>query len=290
MSDSWQENAELPGARRSLYTLSLANPLSIFEVLWVHRSLISRLARREVSQRYRGSAFGLLWSLFHPLLMLGVFMFVFGKVLPVRAGQAPADTPSFGLMLFAGLVVFWMLSECLSRSPRLVLENPAFVKRVVFPLEILPWVVLASALFHTGVSTLILLAATWVLQGSVSWTVATLPLIFIPVALLGLSACWFFSALGVYVRDIQQVMPVLVMMLMFLTPIFYTSDALPEAYRSILLLNPLAGAVEQTRAVTLAGVLPDWSSLLSALLLSWALAWLSLAWFVRTRWGFADVV
>jgi len=252
MSDSWQENAELPGARRSLYTLSLANPLSIFEVLWVHRSLISRLARREVLQRYRGSAFGLLWSLFHPLLMLGVFMFVFGKVLPVRAGQAPADTPSFGLMLFAGLVVFWMLSECLSRSPRLVLENPAFVKRVVFPLEILPWVVLASALFHTGVSTLILLAATWVLQGSVSWTVATLPLIFIPVALLG--------------------------------------DALPAAYRSILLLNPLAGAIEQTRAVTLAGVLPDWSSLLSALLLSWALAWLSLAWFVRTRWGFADVV
>jgi lipopolysaccharide transport system permease protein len=290
MSDSWEENADLPGVRRSLYALSLANPLLIFEVLWVHRGLIGRLARREVLQRYRGSAFGLLWSLFHPLLMLGVFMFVFGKVLPVRTGQAAPDTPSFGLMLFAGLVVFWMLSECLSRAPRLVLENPAFVKRVVFPLEILPWVVVLSALFHTGVNSVILLAATWVLQGSVPWTVATLPLVFVPVALLGLGACWFFSALGVYVRDIQQVMPVLVMALMFLTPIFYSSDALPEAYRSILLLNPLAGAVEQTRAVTLAGVLPDWSSLLSALLLSWALASLSLAWFVRTRWGFADVV
>lgn len=272
-----------------VYRLSVANPLSIFEVLWVHRGLIGRLARREVQQRYRGSAFGLSWSLFHPLLMLGVFSFVFGKVLPSRTGETVV-TSSFGLMLFAGLIVFWMLSECLSRAPRLVLENPAFVKRVVFPLEILPWVVVAGALFHMAVSTGILLVATWVVQGSVSWTVATLPLIFVPIALLGLGAGWFFSALGAYVRDIGQVMPVLVTALLFLTPIFYPSDAIPDTYRSILLLNPLADAVEQTRAVTLAGALPDWASLLSALLLSWVLAWLSLGWFARTRTGFADIV
>ena len=275
--------------RGHVYRLSVANPLSIFEVLWVHRSLIGRLARREVQQRYRGSAFGLSWSLFHPLMMLGVFSFVFGKVLPSRTGEAVV-TPSFGLMLFAGLIVFWMLSECLSRAPRLVLENPAFVKRVVFPLEILPWVVVAGALFHMAVSTGILLVVTWIMQGSVSWTVATLPLIFVPIALLGLGAGWFFSALGAYVRDIGQVMPVLVTALLFLTPIFYPSEAIPETYRSILLLNPLADAVEQTRAVTLAGALPDWPSLLSAFLLSWVLAWLSLGWFARTRMGFADIV
>ena len=276
--------------RPPLYTLPLTNPLAVFEVLWVHRDLIGRLARRQILQRYRGSAFGLLWSLFHPLLMLGVFTFVFGKVLPTRTGLVVEETPSFGLMLFAGLVVFWMLSECLSRAPGLVLENPAFVKRIVFPLEILSWVVVASALFHTMVSAVVLVVATFFVQGSVSWSIATLPLVFVPIALLGLAACWFFSALGVYVRDIQQVMPVLVTALMFLTPIFYTADALPEIYRTILLLNPLAGAVEQVRAITLTGALPDWPSLLSSLLFSWALAWLSLAWFARTRWGFADVV
>lgn len=266
------------------------NPLSVFLVLWHHRFLVGRLALREVLQRYRGSTFGLLWSLFHPLLMLCVFTFVFGHVIQAKWGREVEDTAEFGLVLFCGLIVFWMLSECLGRSPRLVLEHATFVKRVVFPLEVLPWVVVATALFHAAVSAVVLLVAVWAVQGSLPWTALLFPLVLLPVALLGLGACWFFSALGVYVRDLQQVMPVLVTALLFLTPIFYPPEAVPEALRVLLGLNPLAPAVEQARAVLLFGTLPDAGRLLGMLAGAWAVAWLGLGWFVRARRGFADVV
>ncbi len=272
------------------FVTSAYNPLAVFSTFWIHRELILQLAWREIVQRYRGSVFGLLWSLFHPLLMLAVFTFVFGRVLPTRSGLDVIDTPAFGLTLFAGLVVFWLISECLTRAPRLLLENPSFVKRVVFPVEILPWVVVLTAAFHTTVSTIVLLCATWLVQGSLPFSIVMLPFVLAPVAIFGLGALWFFAALGVYIRDIQQMMPIFLTALMFLTPIFYPSSALPDAIRSVLMLNPLAGAIERTRAVVLTGVIPDWQVLLGAFLTSWAIAWLGRAWFERVRWGFAGVI
>ncbi len=272
------------------FVTSAYNPLAVFSTFWIHRELILQLAWREIVQRYRGSVFGLLWSLFHPLLMLAVFTFVFGRVLPTRSGLDVIDTPAFGLTLFAGLVVFWLISECLTRAPRLLLENPSFVKRVVFPVEILPWVVVLTAVFHTTVSTIVLLCATWFVQGSLPFSIVMLPFVLAPVAIFGLGALWFFAALGVYIRDIQQMMPIFLTALMFLTPIFYPSSALPDAIRSVLMLNPLAGAIERTRAVVLTGVIPDWQVLLGAFLTSWAIAWLGRAWFERVRWGFAGVI
>lgn len=272
------------------FVTSAYNPLAVFSTFWIHRELILQLAWREIVQRYRGSVFGLLWSLFHPLLMLAVFTFVFGRVLPTRSGLDVIDTPAFGLTLFAGLVVFWLISECLTRAPRLLLENPSFVKRVVFPVEILPWVVVLTAAFHTTVSTIVLLCATWFVQGSLPFSIVMLPFVLAPVAIFGLGALWFFAALGVYIRDIQQMMPIFLTALMFLTPIFYPSSALPDAIRSVLMLNPLAGAIERTRAVVLTGVIPDWQVLLGAFLTSWAIAWLGRAWFERVRWGFAGVI
>lgn len=273
------------GARRLL-----PGPLAVFSVAWRNGPLVRSLARRDVLRRYRGSTFGLLWSLFHPLVMLGIFTFVFSQVFSARWGAKIDSTADFGVVLFAGLVVFWTFSECVGRAPVLVLENPAFVKRVVFPLEILPWVAVASSLFHAAVNATVLLAAVAWLTGGLPWTALALPLVLAPVALLSLGACWFFSALGVYVRDVQQIMPVLLTALLFLTPIFYPPSAVPESFRTLLALNPLAIAVEQARAVLVFGRAPDWATLGAVSAGSWAVAWLGLVWFERTRRGFADVV
>jgi lipopolysaccharide transport system permease protein len=277
-----------PGARR--HDAGAIGPLAVFGVAWRHRALIRTLAWRDVLQRYRGSTFGLLWSLFHPLVMLGVFTFVFSQVFSARWGTEVESTADFGVVLFTGLVIFWMFSECVGRAPTLMLENPAYIKRVVFPLEILPWVVVVSGLFHTAVNLVVLLAAVAWLSGGLTWTVLALPLVVAPIALLSLGACWFFSALGVYVRDVQQIMPVALTALLFLTPIFYPATAVPEAFRTLLALNPLATAADQAREALIFGRPPAWEALGAALLGSWAVAWFGLAWFLRTRRGFADVL
>ncbi len=266
------------------------HPGAVFGVAWRQRGLVARLAWRDVLQRYRGSSLGLLWSLFHPLLMLAVFTFVFSQVFRARWGVDVESTSEFGLVLFAGLVVFWMFSECVGRAPALMLENPAYIKRVVFPLEVLPWVVVVSGLFHAAVSSVVLVAAVAILTGGLPWTAITLPAVFVPIALTSLGVVWFVAALGVYVRDLQQIVPVLLTALLFLTPIFYPPEAVPESFRSVLALNPLATSVEQVRGVLVFGRPPDWLALALASVGSWAVAWAGLWWFERTRGGFADVV
>lgn len=268
----------------------VGGPFSVLSVAWRHRALVRRLAWRDVVQRYRGSRLGLLWSLFHPLLMLGVFTFVFSQVFAARWGAAVEDTTDFGVVLFTGLVVFWMFSEIVGRSPGLILENPAYVKRVVFPLEILPWVVVASSLFHAAVNWAVLLVVAAALSGGLAWSVLAMPVVLLPVALLALGAGWILSALGVYVRDLQQIVPVLLTALLFLTPIFYPPSAVPEAFQAVFAVNPLALAVDQAREALVFGRWPSAVAIGLALVGGWAFAWLGLAFFARTRRGFADVV
>jgi len=281
-----RDSSPATGARE----LRVASPLSVFQVLWRHRWLAGRLAWRDVLQRYRGSTFGLLWSLFHPLVMLGIFTFVFSQVFRARWGVELDSTAEFGSVMFAGLVVFWMFSECLGRAPALMLENPAYIKRVVFPLEVLPWVVVLSGLFHTAVNSLVLVGAVWWISGSFPWTALTLPAILLPVALIALGATWFVSSLGVYVRDLQMVVPVFLTALLFLTPIFYPPTSIPPELQKWFALNPLATAVEEARGALVFGRLPDPTGLAVAFVGSWAVGWLGLVWFARTRRGFADVL
>jgi lipopolysaccharide transport system permease protein len=200
------------------------------------------------------------------------------------------DTTDFGVVLFTGLVVFWMFSEIVGRSPGLILENPAYVKRVVFPLEILPWVVVASSLFHAAVNWAVLLVVAAALSGGLAWSVLAMPVVLLPVALLALGAGWILSALGVYVRDLQQIVPVLLTALLFLTPIFYPPSAVPEAFQAVFAVNPLALAVDQAREALVFGRWPSAVAIGLALVGGWAFAWLGLAFFARTRRGFADVV
>lgn len=267
------------------------HPLAVFTSAWRHRDVVARLAAREVLARYRGSLLGILWSFLNPLLLLAAFTFVFSVVFESRWDVSTGGRADFALVLFAGLVVYWCFSDCAGRAPDLVLENAALVKRVVFPLEVLPWVVLLAALFHACVGVGVLLAARLALGGGAPPPTALLfPLVLAPVALLSLGCSWFLASLGVYVRDVRQVVPVGLTLLLFLSPIFYPLEAVPDGMRTAVALNPLALLVEQMRGVLLFGRVPDPAALLAVTLSGWGVAWLGLVWFTRTRRGFADVL
>jgi lipopolysaccharide transport system permease protein len=271
--------------------LTPLNPLAAARNLWRHRALIAQFTRREIEGRYRGSFLGLLWSFITPLVMLLIYTFVFGVVFQSRWPQARTTSLNeFAVILFAGLIVFNIFSECVLRAPGLVVGVPNYVKKVVFPLEILPITALGAALFHAGVSLLILLGAHLLIGGALSWTLLLLPLVLLPLLMLALGVGWLLASLGVYIRDIGNVTGLLVQVLFFLTPIFYTAESVPEPFRGVLLLNPLSPVIEHVRRVTLWGELPDWGALSLGCLGGAAMMLLGYAWFRQTSKGFADVL
>ena len=268
--------------------------LDNFLGLWQHYPLILQMIKREVVSRYRGSFLGLLWTFVNPILMLAIYTFVFGVVFKVRLDPQNTDIYddkfAFALLLFIGLILFNLFSECLSRAPGLVLANVNYVKKVIFPLEILPLISLGSALFHTGISFLVLLTFMLVIDHPIHWTLICLPIIVLPLLLLIMGLSWMLASIGVYVRDIGQFIGLILTMLLFMSPIFYPASALPESVRDYLFLNPLTFIIEQARAVTLYGQLPDWSGLVIYYMLASIVAWAGLMWFMKTRKGFADVL
>ncbi|MBZ9883166.1 ABC transporter permease [Mesorhizobium sp. CA10] len=259
--------------------------LSYFEVIF-------NLARREVVGRYRGSILGILWSLLTPLLMLAVYTFMFGTVLQMRwAGGGDAQpTAEFALILFVGLIFFQTFSEVLTRAPTLILSNVSYVKKIVFPLEVLPTVALAAALFHMLVSFFVMLIFLLLSRGSIPLTAPLLPIVVVPfiVILIGLS--WIFASVGVYFRDIGQVLNPIISALMFLSPIFVPAEALPSAVRPWLALNPISIPVEQARQVLIFGQVPNWSVLAIYTVVAVVIAVLGFLFFQATRKGFADVL
>lgn len=261
----------------------------LFMSLWQNRALVKQMVKREVIGRYRGSFLGLLWSFVNPVLMLAVYTFVFSMVFQARWGSGSGDKFEFALVLFAGLIVYNLFSECLSRAPGLILANVNYVKKVIFPLEILPWVALGSALFHAAIS-LSVLVIFQLLVSSVSWTILLLPLVILPLLLLIMGASWLLASIGVFIRDVGQFVGMLMTILMFMSPIFYPASALPESVRNWLVLNPLTFIIEQARDVVIWGKLPDWGGLALYTLFALMAAWAGLFWFQKTRRGFADVL
>lgn len=261
--------------------------------LWGQRELIVEMARREVVGRYRGSILGLFWSLLNPIFMLAVYTFVFSVVFRARwnLDAAPADSKlSFAVVLFAGLIVYNLFAEMITRAPSLVVGNVNYVKRVVFPLDILPLVAAGSALFHMLVSLLVLLVFQVAITASVPPTALFVPLVWAPFLLLVLGLTWALASLGVFLRDIAQPIGVLVTAFLFLSPILYPTSALPEGIRGVTYLNPLTFIIEQTRAVLLWGSPPAWGGLALYAVLGATSAWLGWLWFQKTRKGFADVL
>jgi len=247
------------------------------------------MTKREVIGRYKGSVMGLMWSFFNPILMLIVYTFVFSVIFKAR-WPGVTNNLEFAGILFSGLIVYSLFSECVSRAPSLILSNVNYVKKVVFPLEILPWVALASSLFHACISILVLLAFMLTLEGGMHWTVILFPLIMLPLLLLTMGISWALASLGTYIRDIGQAIGIIVMAVMFLSPIFYPASAFPQSYRVFFYLNPLTFIIEQSRAVLLWGKMPNWEGLAIYFVISLFVAWLGFFWFQKTRRGFADVL
>lgn len=257
---------------------------------WKHRELVWQLTRREVASRYRGTVLGLAWTLIHPLFMVGIYTFVFREVFRARWDDSVDTAGEFALVLFAGLIVFSLLTECVTRAPSLVVGNPSFVKKVIFPLDVLPWAILGSALFHALVSFALLTALWGVSHGTLPWTAIALPLPLVPLALWTVGLAWILAACGVYLRDTTQVVALLTVALLFMSPVFYPVSALPEPYRAYLWLNPLTYVIEEVRGLLFQGRLPGASDLVVQLVVGFAVAWLGWLWFEKTRPGFADVL
>jgi lipopolysaccharide transport system permease protein len=230
------------------------------------------------------------WAFGVPLLMLGIYTLVFGRVFHVRWPMPIENGPSFALILFAGLVVYSLFSECVIRAPTLVLAHATYVKKIVFPVEILPWVAMATALFQAGVSLVVLVAARTLLQGPPPWTVVLLPVILTPCILFTMGLTWLLASLGVFFRDLAQTVGLFTTAVLFLSPVFYPVDALPEGFRGWVWLNPLTAPIEHVRAALFLGETPAWGLFFMALLIAYAVAWAGLAWFLKTRGSFADVL
>jgi lipopolysaccharide transport system permease protein len=268
-----------------------ASPASLVHSLWLHRRLIMQMTRREVIGRYKGSIIGLAWSFFNPLLMLVVYTFVFGVVFKARWGtEGDTSRTKFALVLFAGLIVHSLLSECLLRAPELVVSQVNYVKKVVFPLEILPVVVALGAVFHALVSAFALLVAMAFINDAVPWTAPLLPLVLAPLLIGALGLTWMLAAVGVFVRDIAQTMGLFTTILMFVSPIFFPVSALPASFQHWVALNPLTFFIEQARNVVMWGVSPDWTGLALRSVVACMVAWAGYWWFQRTRKGFSDVL
>jgi lipopolysaccharide transport system permease protein len=272
-----------------------AQPTSIVSLgksLWRNRQLIVQMTRREVVGRYKGSAFGLAWSFFNPVFMLIVYTFVFSEIFKSRWGGLGGDDSKtqFALVLFVGMIVLGLFSEVANRAPGLILGNVNYVKKVVFPLEILPLIALGAACFHALISLTVLLAAFALFNGNIHWTAIFVPLILFPLCVLTVGLAWILASLGVFLRDVGQFVAIITTVLTFLSPVFYPITAVPERFRVLIMANPLTFIIEQARQVLIWGNLPSWYGLAFYTLIATVFAWLGYAWFQKTRKGFADVL
>lgn len=259
--------------------------------LWRNRQLIFQMSKREVVGRYRGSIMGMAWSFFNPVLMLAVYTFVFSVVFKARWGVGGEESKTqFAIVLFVGMIVHGLFAEVLNRAPGLILGNVNYVKKVVFPLEILTAVTMGAALFHSLISLGVLLMAFALLNGHLYWTAILIPLVLFPLVILTLGFAWILASLGVFLRDVGQAIGVITTVMLFLAPVFYPMSALPEQLQPWVMANPLTFIIEQAREVLIWGHLPNWQGLGIYLLVATGVAWMGYAWFQKTRKGFADVL
>lgn len=265
--------------------------LSLGKSLLRNRELIFQMSKREIVGRYKGSALGLVWSFLNPVFMLVIFTFVFSEIFKVRWGGTGDDSKTqFAIVLFVGLIVLNLFSEVINRAPGLITSNVNYVKKVIFPLEILPFIAMGTAFFHSLISIGVLLAAFVLFNGYLHWTVVFIPLVLFPLIIFTIGLALMLASFGVFLRDIGQTIGIITTVLMFLSPVFYPVSAVPERFIPIIMANPLTFIIEQAREVLIWGHLPDWAGLGIYTLVSTVIAWAGYAWFQKTRKGFADVL
>lgn len=259
--------------------------------LWQHRELLWQFTLRNVELRHKGSHLGLIWSFLNPLLMLGLYVLVFGYIFGGSFGVLPNETRvDFGLGIFFGLTLFHFVAEVLGGSPGIIVGNPNFVKKVVFPLEILPAASVLGAVFHMLISLALLLGGILLLGPGLGPTSLWLPVILLPMILLSLGVSWLFSALGVFFRDVGQIMQFLTMALMFSSAVFYSAQKIPAAAWAYMRFNPVLLAIELSRDAALWGRPINLHHLAYLYAFSIAACYLGYLAFRKMKPAFADVL
>lgn len=268
------------------------SPANIMSSIWKHRDLIWQLVKRDLSERYKGTYLGVIWAFVTPLTMLAIYSFVFSVIFQGSwiKSDGEARLVEFALTLFAGLIPFQVFSEVAIRAPGLVLAVPNFVKKVIFPLEILPVVTVISSSLHSLFSIAILLVGNLIVTGKVSSTLVLLPLAYLPLLFLCLGLAWFLASLGVYLRDIGQFVGLVVQILFFMSPVFYPVNATPASIRWFFYFNPLTAILNAFRESLLWSSGFDWKAWLIWLGLLMGGSWLGYIWFMKTKKGFADAL
>lgn len=270
----------------------LTSLAAMVKSLWSNRQLIEQMIKREVIGRYQGSAFGMAWSFLNPVFFLVVYTFVFSEIFKSRWGGVEGDDSKtqFAVVVFVGMIVLGLFSEVLNRAPGLIISNVNYVKKVVFPIEILPVIAMGAALFHSFISLAALLAAFVLFSGYLNWTVIFIPFVMLPLVILTMGLAWMLASVGVFLRDVGQTIGIITTVLMFLSPVFYPATAVPERFRTFIMANPLTFIIEQSREVLIWGHLPNWMGLGIYTVFATVIAWAGFAWFQKTRKGFADVL
>lgn len=274
-----------------LHKKNSLNFFGIFIIIYRYKHLILTLSRREIAARYRGSSLGLAWSFLTPLIMLIIYTFIFSVVFQAKWGTGPSESRmDFAIILFVGLIVHALFAECINAAPGLVISNVVYVKRVVFPLEILPIVSLISAVFHCMVSMCILFCACFLAHGMMPLTALWFPLILLPLIVGTLGIAWIFAALGVFLRDLGQTVGIITSIMLFMSPVFFSVSVLPHSFQRWIYLNPLTFIIEEMRAAVLWGNHPDLTGLLLYSLVSLIVLWGGFCCFQKIKKGFADVL
>jgi lipopolysaccharide transport system permease protein len=268
------------------------NPLLLCGDLWKYRNLIRQFTVREIQGRYKGSYLGVIWAMINPLLMLAVYTFVFHDINGQRwdPNNQNENFLVYATHMFIRIIAFNLFSESVNRAPTLITTNINYVKKVIFPLEILPVSLVGSAIFHSALSLLVLLIGAIFGAGTLHWTILFLPLVYVPLVLFSLGLAWLLASLGVFLRDIGNVISVLVQLLFFVTPIFYSINHVPPLVRPIMRYNPLAMIVDNFGRVVTDGLSPDWSELGLITVISAVVAVCGYAWFMKIKRAFADVI
>ena len=281
-------SAKIISAEPPSYTLFISPP-DMLRNLYQSRSVIKQFTWREAMGRYRGTYLGLIWALVNPLMTLAVYTLVFGVILKVGFGSG-GKLSVFVLNFFCGLIVYNVFAQSVSRAPSLIRDNPNYVKKVIFPLEILPVAILGSSLIHGLIGLAILIPAMVIFGANISATICLFPLLLLPLCALTLGVGWFLASLGVFIRDISEVVVVLLQLLFFLSPVIYSVSALPPALQLVLRLNPLTTILEDARRTLILGLAPEWGWLLGVTLVSLVILQFGYIWFMKSKRVFADVI
>lgn len=260
--------------------------------IWNQRHLIKVLVLRELAQRFMGSYLGRFWLVLAPFIMLAIYAYFFGEIFQAKWNLSSngESLVSFALMIFSGLLLHQFFADSISRAPDLVLSNPNYVKKIIFPTEILAVVALLATLIQMCIGVLVLLLVFALTSHTLYWTWLLLPFIYLPFIFITLGLSWILSALGVFLRDLRQIMQFVSAALLFLSPVFYPMDKLPEGLQLLKYVNPLIVVIEQSRIALFTGKMPDWSVLAVCSLVALGVSYIGLYFFVRSKPAFADVI